>query len=303
MNHLIVERVGLLASVQDLGRPGHGSIGVSRSGAADTLALRIANRLLGNDDRDAGIEVTLLGGVFTATCDTHIALAGAPCGATIDGREVFPLRPLTLRAGERLELAPTTSGVHTYIAVAGGVRTQPVLGSRSTHTTTGFGSDAGRALRAGDRLPITHTTARAPDVDRDALMRLARPALAARVRTVGGHALRCAVDRRADRMGTRLLPERPLAPASPIVPEAMFHGVVQHTPDGALIALGPDAAPTGGYPVFATVIDADLPALAQLRPGARVELIPVSIEQAWRLAREQAALLDTALPPAETHRA
>ena len=298
MSVIVVHDPGLLATVQDLGRPGHAALGVSRSGAADTLALRTANRLLANEDDDAGIELTMTGGSFETAVDTRVALAGAPCDATIGGRPLYPLRATRVRAGQRITVGPARRGVRTYLCIAGGLRTDPVLGSRSTHASSGFGAPDRRPLRAGDELPIGDAERTAHDTDRDALVELVRSAYTHRLRTLGGRRIHCTVAPRSDRTGTRLIPDSALPACDPIQPEATHHGAIQQTPDGALVALGPDGAPTGGYPLLGTVALADLPALAQLRPNDSCELTPVALGEALRLLREREALLDAAIPRA-----
>jgi allophanate hydrolase subunit 2/allophanate hydrolase subunit 1 len=150
---------GLLALVEDLGRPGFAHLGVSACGAADALSLRVGNRLLGNGDGAAALELLLCGGVFRVWQPTRLVLAGAdfaarrrtPAGAV---EEVRPFAVVELAAGDRLELAAARRGARAYLCVAGGIATPPVLGSRSTHRASGLGGPGGRALRAGDRLPI-----------------------------------------------------------------------------------------------------------------------------------------------------
>ena len=297
MSALIVHEPGLLTTVQDLGRRGHASVGVSTAGAADTLALRIANRLVANPDTDAGLEITLSRAEFSTTADTRIAIAGPSPAATIDGRAALPLRSITLRAGERLVIDPPRAGVRTYVAFAGGIRTTPVLASRATHATTSLGAHHHRPLKPGDELPFACITAHEPTVDRARFVELLRTSYTPRLRTLDGNALACTVDPRSDRTGVRLMPDTPLPPSEPIDPEPMHPGGIQHTPDGALVALGPDAATTGGYPVIATVALVDMPALAQLRPHTRCTLSPITIDEAVALLRTRERLLDEAIPP------
>lgn len=303
---IAIEDPGLLTTVQDLGRIGHGAIGVATSGAADPLALLLANRLLGNSDNDAALETTLNGCAIRAHADTRIAIAGAACNATIrgsSGERLAPvLRALPLRAGDTLTISPAQRGVRTYIALAGGVQTPMVLGSRSTHATSGFGSPHDRPLRTGDELPLCVGRTRAVTGERDALLDIARAALVSRLRVVPGiHAeitapITRTVGRASDRVGVRLEgPAIDLKTPAQIPSEAMHHGAIQRTPDGTLVALGPDGAPTGGYPVVASVALVDLPVLGQLRPGEAVQLVPVIIEGAIRALHEREKLLDRAL--------
>ncbi|MEX0876248.1 MAG: biotin-dependent carboxyltransferase family protein, partial [Phycisphaerales bacterium] len=147
-----------MTTVQDLGRFGHAAVGVPQSGGADWLSLRIGNRLLGNDDKDAVLEMTLVGGRFVFEESSLICLAGAdmPSAMVYGGGREYPVerwRPVVVVAGDELRIGPLRGGARSYICVAGGVRTPPVLGSRSTLVSCGLGG-VGRALRAGDQLEI-----------------------------------------------------------------------------------------------------------------------------------------------------
>ncbi|MEM1422674.1 MAG: biotin-dependent carboxyltransferase family protein [Planctomycetota bacterium] len=301
MSVLTVLDPGLLCTVQDTGRHGHASLGVAHAGAADTVALRIANRLVANRDDDAALEITLSAASFTASVDTRIAFAGAATRASIDTRDAYPLLATALRAGETLTIHAPPDGARTYLAIAGGVRTAPVMGSRSTHASTGFGSPHDGPLHAGDTLPITrrdrHPTVHA---DRIALIELLRARRSTTIRTIGGPRTACTVDPRSDRTGVRLLPDQPLPSSAPTDPEPVHPGAIQHTPDGALVALGPDAATTGGYPIVASIALVDLPVLAQLRPRDRCTLTPITIDEACALLRARERLLDNAIPSAPT---
>lgn len=326
MSALIVEDPGLCSAVQDLGRTGVAHLGVARSGAFDTLAHRLANRLLANTDDDATIETTLTGAAFRVTREAHVTIAGAPCDARIESdnasRPAPMLRPLRVRAGETIVLGPCTAGARTYLAIDGGVQTEPVMRSRSTHATTGFGHALGRTLEAGDELPLTTdrreeiTLSPAHPRERRALLDLVRTSLAERLRIIEGPFVDALNDRdalaraafrvgtRSDRVGVRL-EDGALAlrhDAGALDPEAMHPGAIQATPDGTLVALGPDGAPTGGYPVVASVIGVDLDALGQLRPGRMARLERVTLDRARELLRERGKTMDALLGSGEDGR-
>lgn len=304
MNAISVIDAGLRSTVQDLGRHGHAHRGVAPSGAADAIALCLGNRLLGNDDNAAAIETTLTGGAFRFDAECVIVVSGAPCEAHTPGRPIPMLRLVTIHTGDTLTLGPASQGVRTYLCVAGGVRTEPVLGSRSVHATSGFGASGGRTLREGDTVRFEVCEHDEPPVDRAALLVLSREAMSSRLRVVGDlPAMPVTVGRHSDRTGVRLEPDEPIeGTAATMDSEAMHPGAIQATPDGNLVALGPDGAPTGGYRVVASVIGADLPVLAQRRPGERVRLEPVTIDEARALLRRQRDLLDRAVPARETGR-
>jgi biotin-dependent carboxylase-like uncharacterized protein len=264
---------GPLATVQDLGRPGHAALGVGGSGAADRAALRLANRLVGNPEGAAAIELTL--GSFAARWHRAglVALAGAPCAG------VAMHAPLYLEAGEELRLGAPDAGVRTYLAVAGGIAVDPVLGSRSTDTLSGLGP---RPLRAGDRLPVGERHGDPPGVD---VAPVAAPAAEPVLRILPGpreawfspEALErlvrepWTVTPRSDRIGMRL-DGPPLARRddAELPPEGMVEGALQVPPDGRPVLFLADHPVTGGYPVIAVVCEDDVPAAAQSRPGSRL---------------------------------
>src|SRR6266478_7256176 len=129
-------------------------MGVSASGAADAIALRLGNRLVGNPERAAGLEMTLLGGTFLFPEGGVIALTGSDFGATLDDNPVDLFASIEVRAGQKLRLGPTKSGARCYLCVQGGIAVKSFLGSASTHLLSGLGGFEGRALRKGDVLPI-----------------------------------------------------------------------------------------------------------------------------------------------------
>lgn len=318
---------GASTAVQDLGRPGHGGIGVSASGAADRLSLRIGNRLVGNADGEAGLEIALTGARLRLDRGGRIALTGAPAEAAVGAggswRALAMWRPIDVEAGAEIRVRSVGRagrGCRTYLAVRGGIRVAPVLGSRSAHARTGVGP---APCRSGDVLPLGETgrVGRACAADRGALVELERWVFRRTLRaTPHPHAdllgeaslarlaaVEWTVSPDSDRVGLRLVPPRhapphppaPAAGAGSLPTEAMAPGFIQAPPGGTPVLLGPDCAPTGGYPVLAGVISADLDAAGQLRPGDRVRFEFVSVDEARAIWRERAALLDRALPPVE----
>jgi biotin-dependent carboxylase-like uncharacterized protein len=274
-----VVRPGPFATIQDLGRPGHAALGVGASGAADPRALRLANRLVGNPEGAAAIEITL--GGFAARFDAlaRVALAGAPCEASIGMHA-----PAYVRAGEELRLGTPSAGLRTYLAVAGGIDVPAVLGSRSTDTLAGLGPER---LRDGTRLAIGEARGEPPGVDSAPV---AAPAADPVLRVLPGpradwftdaaldrlHGERFTVTGDADRVGMRLdgpeLERRD--PGRELPSEGMVAGALQVPPDGSPVLFLADHPVTGGYPVIAVVAPEDLPAAAQARPGATLRFRP-----------------------------
>src|SRR5712664_2645954 len=152
MGVIQVQEPGLFTTVQDLGREGFGPLGVSPSGAADAISLRLGNRLVGNAGGAAGLEMTLLGGTFLFPEGAVMALAGSDFSANLDGKPVKLWTAFEVRPGQALRMGPTRSGARCYLCVRGGIETKLFLGSASTHILTGLGGHEGRALKKGDVL-------------------------------------------------------------------------------------------------------------------------------------------------------
>jgi biotin-dependent carboxylase-like uncharacterized protein len=264
-----VVRPGPLATVQDLGRPGYAHLGVPHSGAADTGSLRLANRLTGNPEGAAGLELTFGGAALRFHAPAWIAVTGAPLPGTMNAPRHVP-------AGQVVEFGTPYAGVRTYVAVRGGIEVPPVLGSRSADLLSGLGP---APLAAGDRLGVGHATGPigvdvAPGFepeDEPVLRFVAGPRgdWFETLDPLTGGAYE--VTAQSNRVGVRL-DGAPLARRrdGELASEGMVTGALQVPPDGLPIILLPDHPTTGGYPVAATLVAADVPRAAQLRPGQRV---------------------------------
>jgi biotin-dependent carboxylase-like uncharacterized protein len=284
---------GPRTTVQDLGRPGHAALGVGRSGAADRPALRLANRLVGNAEGAAAIEITLGGFSARFAVLTRIALAGAPCDAqaVVTGapgagacaqtvrRGVAMHAPVYVPAGAELRLGTPDAGLRTYLAVAGGIDVPPTLGSRATDMLAGLGPER---LRPGTKLPIGVARGAPPGVDAAPVPPPSRePVLRVRLGPREDWFAPGAVDRLvgtawqvtadADRVGIRLDgPPLERAGDRELPSEAMVEGALQVPPSGRPVLFLADHPVTGGYPVIGVVPSDDVPLAAQLRPGDRV---------------------------------
>ncbi len=301
---------GLLLAVQARGRPGLATEGVTPGGAADGWSMAVANALLGNDLGAAVLEATLLGPTVRALAPVTVAIAGTMPGRVVGtGQPVPPGSSVTLAAGEDLALEAAVDGARGYLAIPGGIDVPVVLGSRSTALGAAFGGLEGRALRAGDRLgarpaatlvvPGAHWPGppSPPRVTTTSPLRvLAGPHAA----ELGPDALRALVDGAwtvspaGDRVGLRLA-GRPLPglATGELASHGVVTGAVQVPPDGMPIVLLVDHQPTGGYPVVAVVITADLPRLGQLAPGAPVAFrLVTTVDARAALARTDAAFAD-----------
>jgi biotin-dependent carboxylase-like uncharacterized protein len=298
----------MLSIVQDLGRFGFGALGVSASGAADPVSLRIGNRLVGNEDGAPGVEMTLRGGTFRADGPAVVALCGSDFGAKIPLWTAIPLA-----AGDVLATGATRSGARCTLCVRGGIRVPEVLGSASTHLPSGIGGVEGRALRKGDRLdvgpdpgaPARRLRASVAVLEDVVFRRVLRvtPGPQAEWFTPDSvaalHAAAYEVSEASDRMGLRL---RGVALArargGELLTEGVCLGAVQVPDDGQPIVLFVDQQTTGGYPKVANVIGADLAAIGQLRPRQSVRFAPVALEDARRLSASQEERLAAALEEA-----
>lgn len=287
---LHIHSAGPGVTLQDQGRPGWTAQGLSRGGAADPLALSEAAVLLGSDPANTVVEMMGMGGVFSATQNTRFALTGARMHATIDGAPVLHNSSQLLRAGQKLRIGGAQQGVFGYLAFAGGIRTDPVMGSRATHLTAGIG----RALLAGDDLPL--------GTDKDVLAGPLR--LPASDRLAGGvirimpgpqtdffdadtlarfTATTFKRSPRGNRQGLRLDHDGAgfgAAGQLNIVSDLIVPGDIQMTGDGVPYVLLAECQTIGGYPRIGTVIPADLPRIAQAMPGAPLQFQMLTLPQA-----------------------
>ncbi len=305
MNALRVVEPGMFTTVQDLGREGFGHVGVSPSGAADPVALRLGNRLVGNTDHAAALEMTLVGGAFVFQRDAEVALTGSDFGATLDGMSAPPWTSHFARAGAILRVGATRSGARCYLCVHGGVTVEPFLGSASTHVMTGLGGVDGRALRKGDelRIGVAREAFHKRTVVRGVLERLA-PRKILRV-TAGEQSDRFSESSRrtlfessyrvleqSNRMGIRLDgPPLGAEAGGEMITEGVVLGAIQVPAGGLPIVLFVEQQTTGGYPKIANVITADAPSLGQLRPRDEVRFQLVGFDAARALLLEQERLV------------
>jgi antagonist of KipI len=284
VNRIRVLEPGLQTTVQDLGRFSYAHLGVSACGAADALALRAGNLLVGNAENAAALEMTLAGPTIAFEGDAIIALTGSDFGAGV------PLwTAQEVKAGTVLRFGAARAGARGYLAVRGGLAVPQVLGSASTHVTTGVG---GRALRKGDALALGHAALRK---HRQALLR--PPPSEGPIRVTAGpqagwfgdelFGAEYQVTETSNRMGIRLRGPAVPSPAGHMITEGVALGAVQIPPDGQPIILFVEHQTTGGYPKPANVISADLWRVGQLRPRDRVRFARVTMEEALDLLRRQ----------------
>jgi biotin-dependent carboxylase-like uncharacterized protein len=291
MTALVVEAVGPLALVEDLGRPGHASIGVTRSGAADRRALRLANRLLGNAEGAPALEVLLGGLAVRAEGTVRVCVTGAPAPLQTDHRAAPLDAPFHLPDGQFLRIGMPRTGLRTYLAVRGGLDVPVVLGSASTDPTMGVGppplapgrrlavrpSEQGRAapadvdVAAPTAPPVTDVVVRVVVGPRDDwFVSTAVPTLLSRPWTVSSDTDRVGVRLNGPRLDRATDPGRPDDAPAELPSEPVVRGAVQVPHSGQPLVFLADHPTTGGYPLIAVVVNDDTDVLAQLRPGERV---------------------------------
>jgi biotin-dependent carboxylase-like uncharacterized protein len=282
MTTIEILKTGPLALLEDLGRPGLAHMGVSRSGAADRRSHTLANRLVANPRDRATVEVTF--GGFSARVrggGVAIAVTGADADPSVNGLRFGTNSIHYAHDGEVISLGAPHSGLRSYLAVRGGIDAEPTLGSRSHDVMSAIGP---KPLKPGDVLTIGEHTADFPDLDQAPVAAIVEDLLELLV--VPGprddwftdpdalvHTEWVASDR-SDRVGMRLS-GRPLQhrwPDRQLPSEGATRGAIQVPPNGLPVILGPDHPVTGGYPVIGVVVDRDLDALAQVRPGQHVRM-------------------------------
>jgi len=295
---LFVLEPGLLTTVQDLGRHGWASLGVPAAGALDEEALRLANRLVGNADGAAGLEITFVGPVLRAAGDLDVAVAGGAFGPA-------PGKSFRVADGEVMSLAAAAAGAARAVAaVGGGIDVPLVLGSRSTCVSGRFGGFQGRRLQRGDFLAVFPASAAAPAAasadlaqpgEGDVVLRaFAGPDVAqfdaAAEAAFWNGSWRILPE--SNRMGLRLSgPSLGLVETASRTSEGTTRGTVQVTADGHPIVLLAERPTTGGYPKIAVVAAVDLDLLARTPPGRNVRFERISVTEARRLAEAREARL------------
>ena len=300
-------KAGTLATIQDIGRIGYQNIGVIVSGAMDSFALKIANRLLGNHQHEACIEVTMRGTAFHFSEDTYIAITGGDLTPTIQGMDVPQWRPVLVRANQTLRFKGAKKGLRSYLAVQHGFLIEEKLGSKSTYLRANMGGLNGRALQEQDEIQLMNTNWDTPVLPikneyfstvswhvRPDFYKKARKRH--RIRFVEGYEyqwfttatqqnferVHFDVAMSSDRMGYRLKGFKLQKDVQQeMVSEAVTNGTIQVANDGQPIILLADRQTTGGYPRIGQVISADLHRFGQMKPGDQIRFERVTLDEAY----------------------
>jgi antagonist of KipI len=299
---VIVDKPGLLTTVQDLGRYRHQKSGIIVSGAMDTLSIKLANLLVGNKMSDAALEVSLIGPTLTFEVDSIISICGADFSPRINKERISMNKPISVRSGDTLEFGQPLLGCRCYIAFKGGIQTEIVLNSRSTCIPAKFGGLDGRALRKGDILPIKPATTAIKfnyklSTYFDSLLFGHKP-----IRIVKGiqydlfnstskqllTSETYTITKDANRMGYRLEGQPlQLIEQQELLTEGVTFGTVQVPANGQPIILMADRQTTGGYPKIGQIAAVDLPRVAQLNAGDTLSFVEISIKEAQQLVVER----------------
>lgn len=294
---LRVRQPGQFVTVQDGGRVAWRRYGVPRGGAMDVLSLAAANALVGNPPWTPALEFMFVGGEYELEATAwHVAVTGGSFPVFRNGERVSAYRSVRLARGDVLRVGAAPDAVWGYVAAAGGFAVPRELGSASTHVRSGIGGLAGRALEAGDAVPLGRgLSGCAQDGRESALYARRRPPTDPAIRVVLGPqddhfepaSLEAflsegfTVTHRMDRMGYHLLgPGLSHARGADVVSDGVLAGSIQVPGSGQPIALLADCQPTGGYPKIATVLSADLGRLAQSRPGSTIRFRTVTVDEA-----------------------
>jgi antagonist of KipI len=307
-----VERAGLQTTLQDLGRAGMQHLGVPVNGAMDEISHRLANLLVGNDEHEATLELTLNGPTLRFTEDAVIAICGANMGGSVDRQPLPWYRPIRVPSGARVVFGRPAIGCRAYVAISGGFAIEPVLGSRSTALMGGYGGYLGRALKKGDvlfprreheaqtvrwvrLLSRSHhgiafpnwsvSRARMPYRVSPQPVRIlagrhwqAFPVAVREALTQGLYKVALDSDRMGYRLDGAVLEARR---GHDVLSESVVMGAVQVPPGGQPIVLMADHQTTGGYPIIAVVASVDLPVMAQVRPGEEIQFRMITADEGY----------------------
>jgi len=302
---------GFFSTIQDEGRIAQAHLGISPGGAADPLALRLGNEILGNAKGAAALEMTAAGATVLFKKESYVTITGAGCSPQLDARPVKMWTALPVNAGQVLQMG-VTQKMRSYLCVRGGLEVENLLGSRATVVNGGWGGFEGRELRAGDILSEGHLVEREPSYrlhslvlqrmyeEQICLLRVTRGPQWDWFSDVARRAFfenEFAVTNEVNRLGLRIqghtLEYAASRRESEMISEGVANGAIQVPTSGQPMILFCEQRTTGGYPKIANVISADFYRLGQLRPGDRLRFKEVARDQAWHINRELESTLQT----------
>jgi antagonist of KipI len=301
-----VIKPGFQSTIQDLGRFGFSHLGISASGAADPVSLRLGNLLLGNDQNSSALEMTLVGGEFIFESETIVAITGSNFQPMINGIEIPLWTSIFVKSGQTICFGATQSGARCYLCIKDGFEIDNVLGSRSTHILSGIGGHKGRAIVKDDGINYSEFNFKNPQplkVKSEIVIELM-----SREKVFVTNSLQTdnftqetldqfsssvyTVSEETNRMGLRLNgPKLTRIKDGDIITEGVSLGAIQVSHDGNPIILFVEHQTTGGYPKIANVISAHLNKIGQLRPRDEVHFSFISIEKAYEMRMHLESLI------------
>ncbi|MFA5803164.1 MAG: biotin-dependent carboxyltransferase family protein [Melioribacteraceae bacterium] len=297
---------GFQSSIQDLGRYGYSHLGISASGAADSISLQVGNLLIGNDQNSAALEMTLVGSEFYFDSETIIAITGSDFQPTLDGIQIPLWETVFIKSGQTLRFGATQSGARCYLCIKGGFVVDKILGSASTHLLTGIGGYKGRSLMKDDEINFAGSdtkNVKQQHVKKEIVNEIMsnKKIFVTKAPQSDYYSTETlelfssstyTVTEEANRMGLRLIGStlRQINNKD-IITEGVSLGAIQVSHDGNPIILFVEHQTTGGYPKIANIISAHLHKVGQLRPRDEIQFSFVSIEKAYKLSMDLESLI------------
>jgi antagonist of KipI len=299
---LIVLKPGLQSTIQDLGRYNYSHFGISASGAADSLSLKIGNLIVGNKESASAIEMTIIGGEFQFDSECYIAISGCEFEASLDNNYITNQKTIDVKKGQILSFGQAKTGARAYLCIQGGIDVDNYLSSKSTHILSGIGGYLGQPISKGDILSFgINKNSIKPIIFRQLL-----DMNTSKIRIISGLQSNFfddkawssfisnpfTVSNSSNRMGIRLDGNKILSNIeSEIITEGVPLGAIQVPGSGDPIISFVEHQTTGGYPKIANVIIADIHKVGQLKPGDKFQFNLVSKEEAEELRLEQMSFI------------
>ena len=299
---LIVLKPGLQSTIQDLGRYNYSHFGISASGAADPLSLKIGNLIVGNKESASAIEMTIIGGEFQFDSECYIAISGCEFEASLDNNYITNQKAIDVKKGQILSFGQAKTGARAYLCIQGGIDVDNYLSSKSTHILSGIGGYLGQPISKGDVLSFgINKNSIKPIIFRQLL-----DINTSKIRIISGLQSNFfddkawssfisnpfTVSNSSNRMGIRLDGNKILSNIeSEIITEGVPLGAIQVPGSGDPIISFVEHQTTGGYPKIANVIIADIHKVGQLKPGDKFQFNLVSKEEAEELRLEQMSFI------------